>query len=136
MHASSIVALAFGATAASAAAVPDLEVRAIQACDPYCQFPESIDCPVRDGVHVLKKDLVEAARNGNREGEPREKDANNLATKHCSDPKFRGIPLWIVSSLLERRWVTSHQTPYTDFDVCRLKYRRDQRRRREAFTMP
>jgi hypothetical protein len=102
MHASSIVALALGATVASAATFPNLKVREAQVCDPYCQFPESIDCPVRNGVHVLKKNLVDAVRNGNRAGDPREKDANNLATTHCSDQKFRGIPLWIVSLSLER----------------------------------
>jgi hypothetical protein len=97
MHASSIVALALGATAAVAAIVPELDVRAAQACDPYCQFPESIQCPVRNGVHVTKKTLIDAARHGNRVGPPRETDANNLATTHCSDRKFRGIPLWVVS---------------------------------------
>ncbi|KAH8712060.1 hypothetical protein GQ44DRAFT_742608 [Phaeosphaeriaceae sp. PMI808] len=91
MHASAIVALALGATAVSAAALS-----ARDTCDPFCQFPASIDCPVRGGVHVTKAELTEAVRNARREGAPRETDANNLATRHCSDNKFRGIPLWVT----------------------------------------
>jgi hypothetical protein len=95
MHAKSIIALALGATAVSAAAVPGLEVR--QAGDLYRQFPESLDCPVKNGVHVLKKDLVEAVKNGKRDGPPYEASAANLATRHCGNSNFKGIPLWTVS---------------------------------------
>jgi hypothetical protein len=119
MHASSIFALALGATAAAAVAVPNLEVRAAQACDPYCQFPESIDCPVRNGVHVTKQALVDAARNGKRDGAPLETDANNLATTHCSDRKFRGIPLWVVSfPIATNRWylIRLHMLTLTSAD--------------------
>ncbi|KAH4840999.1 hypothetical protein HBH75_231330 [Parastagonospora nodorum] len=92
MHANSIIALALGATAVSAAAVPGLEVR--QAGDLYRQFPESLDCPVKNSVHVLKKDLVEAVKNGKRDGPPYEASAANLATRHCGNSNFKGIPLW------------------------------------------
>jgi len=98
MHANSIIALVIGATAVSAAAVPGLEVRQ---ADSYLQFPQSIDCPVGDGVHVLKEDLVEAAKNANRDGQPYEQSAANLATPHCGTSEFSDIPLWTVSHSLD-----------------------------------
>lgn len=98
MHANFIIALALGATAVSAAALPGLEVRQT---DSYLQFPESLDCPVRNGVHVLKKDLVEAAKNGKRDGPPYEQSGANLATRHCGNQNFKGIPIWTVSQSLE-----------------------------------
>jgi hypothetical protein len=98
MHANSIIALAIGATAVSAAAVPGLEVRQ---ANTFLQFPASLDCPEGNGLHVLKKDLVEAAKTANRDGEPYEQSASNLANKHCGTPKFNNIPLWIVSHSLD-----------------------------------
>lgn len=96
MHASSIIAIAIGAIAVSAAALS-----APDTCDPFCQFPASIDCPVRDGVHVTKAELTDAILNAKREGAPVETDAKNMATRHCGDLKFRGIPLWVVSFSFE-----------------------------------
>ncbi|RMZ68298.1 hypothetical protein GMOD_00004520 [Pyrenophora seminiperda CCB06] len=93
MHASSIIALALGATAVSAAAFPNVEARQDK-CDPYCQFPASVDCPVRGGVHVTKQQLASSAQKGDRSGSPYEQSASNLATTHCSGTQFKGIPLW------------------------------------------
>ncbi|XP_014554246.1 hypothetical protein COCVIDRAFT_105523 [Bipolaris victoriae FI3] len=86
MHASSFIALALGATAVSAAAQ--------KSCDPACQFPKSLDCPVRGGVHIDQKDLIDAVKAGDRSQPPRETSAANLATKYCSGLKT--YPLWVT----------------------------------------
>lgn len=111
MHASSFIALALGATAVSAAAVavdatpvssaPVLSSERRQnACDPYCQFPKSLDCPGSGGVHIEQKDLIAAVVAGDRSQPPRETSAANLATRHCGELKT--FPLWIVRFSLKR----------------------------------
>ena len=95
MHASSIIALALGATAVSAAAFP----RQVSGCDGlFCQFPATIDCPVPNGKGVTSDMLKKQVKSASRVGAPQETSASNLATKYCSSPKFRDIPLWTVSS--------------------------------------
>lgn len=85
MHGLSILALAIGATAA-----------AVESCAPYCQFPKSITCPA-NGKTLTRDEIVAAAVNGNRSGPPYEESAANIATTHCSDTKFKGVPLYAVS---------------------------------------
>ena len=95
MHASSIIALALGATAVSATVLP----RQADACNgQFCQFPKTIDCPVANGKGVTRAILEETVKNSKRVGAPYELSASNLATKHCMSPDFRDIPLWAVSS--------------------------------------
>ncbi|CAE7214361.1 hypothetical protein CFE70_009769 [Pyrenophora teres f. teres 0-1] len=96
MHASSIIALALGASAVSAAAFPNVQVRDNSASYTFTNFPVYIDCPVPNGNKVTQQRLKDAVGNAKREGEPREKSAFNLATRHCGFPNFSGIPLWMT----------------------------------------
>ncbi|KAF7448717.1 hypothetical protein Ptr902_03805 [Pyrenophora tritici-repentis] len=89
MHASSIIALALGATAVSAASVQG------RASYTYANFPTSIDCPVENGKGVTQDTLKDAVTNHKR-GPPRETSAANLATRHCAKQEFSGIPLWVM----------------------------------------
>lgn len=90
MRASSFIALAIGATAVSASGSAS--------CDPYCQFPASLDCPGGGGVHIDKKDLIAAVVAGDRSQPPQETSASNLATRHCAAVNY---PLWTVSFSLK-----------------------------------
>lgn len=97
MHANIVVALALGATAVSATALPALQVRDNGACDPTCNFPESMYCPGNGGALIQKADIVAAARNGDRSGEPYDTSAANVASGKCAVRAYSGIPLWNVS---------------------------------------
>lgn len=117
MHASSIVALALGAVAVSATALPNLQVRD-GACDPECNFPKSMTCSDNGGATLQKADIVAAARNGDRSGKPYEASASNIASEFCSMTAYRGIPFWTVS-FSHKGCVSFSRNLHADFDVYR-----------------
>jgi hypothetical protein len=67
------------------------------ACKPYCQFPASLNCPVRGGVHITRDDLIQAVKSADRSGKPVEESAANTSSGHCST--LHGVPYWTVSLL-------------------------------------
>ncbi|KAL1792788.1 hypothetical protein ACET3X_009295 [Alternaria dauci] len=96
MHASSIVALALGVAAVSGTAIPDLQTRD-GACDPECNFPNSMTCFDNGGATLQKADIVAAARNADRSGKPYEASASNIASEFCSMRAYRDIPFWTTT---------------------------------------
>lgn len=115
MHASSIVALALGVAAVSATALPDFQTRD-GACDPECNFPESMTCSQNGGATLQKADIVAVARNADRSGKPYEASASNIGSEFCSMRAYRDIPFWVVSSSLEG-CVSFPQNLHADFDI-------------------
>jgi len=127
MHTSSIIALAlaFGATAVSAAAFPNPQAAQPQTCTgQFCQFPKTIDCPVENGTGIPKEALEQAVKDASRDGQPYELQALNLGLRNCRTQNFLDIPLWTVSFFLQqKRWAACPLffsftvTSYIDFNT-------------------
>ncbi|KAH9862426.1 hypothetical protein J1614_011081 [Plenodomus biglobosus] len=96
MHANTLIALALGATAVSAASLPDLQVRQSGACDPSCNFPNSMYCSGNGGALLQRDQIIALAENADRSGPPREQNANNLASGKCAGAGY-DFPLWIAN---------------------------------------
>ncbi|RAR01850.1 hypothetical protein DDE82_006188 [Stemphylium lycopersici] len=93
MHASSIIALALGAAAVSATALPDLEVRD-GTCDPACNFPKSMYCTENGGAEINRDEMIALARNADRSGKPIEESSSNISSEFCHMTRFRNMPFW------------------------------------------